>query len=113
MTTAFPFAVEEDEMMQSLNITRQSDSSLRAWIGALRPWLVNRWVLAIAGLAVVGSGLALGWSWLTAIGVAPLVVSTAPCLVMCAFGACAMCRRSPGAVAPSVVPTDPPSAVEN
>jgi hypothetical protein len=76
--------------------------------GVLRSWIGNRYVLAIVGLAVAGSGLALGWSWLTAIGIAPLIVSTAPCLVMCAVGACMMCRRNPGATAPSAPPTDTP-----
>ena len=43
-------------------------------------------------LAVAGSGLMLGWDWLTAIGVAPLIVSAAPCLLMCALGLCMMGR---------------------
>ena len=74
--------------------------------GVLRSWLGNRYVLTIVGLAIAGSGLTLGWSWLTAIGVAPLILSTAPCLVMCAVGACVMCRRNPGAIAPSAPSTD-------
>ena len=63
--------------------------------GAILAWLGNRYVLAAIGLAVIGSGLALGWGWLTAVGAAPIIVSVAPCLVMCAFGVCMMCRRSP------------------
>lgn len=61
--------------------------------GAVLAWLGNRYVLAAVGLAVVGAGLALGWGWLTAVGIAPIIVSVAPCLVMCAFGVCMMCRR--------------------
>ena len=71
----------------------------------VRSWLGNRRVLAIAGLAVAGTGLGLGWDWLTAVGVAPLIVAAAPCLVMCAVGTCVMCRSHPGASTPS---TDPP-----
>ena len=63
--------------------------------GAILAWLGNRYVLAVIGLAVVGAGLTLGWGWLTAVGAAPIIVSVAPCLVMCAFGVCMMCRRSP------------------
>ena len=37
-----------------------------------------------------GAGLTLGWDWLTAVGVAPLIVATAPCLIMCALGLCMM-----------------------
>jgi hypothetical protein len=74
--------------------------------GSLRSWIGNRYVLTIGGLAVAGSGLALGWSWLTAIGIAPLIVSVAPCLVMCAVCLGVMCRRNPGAIGgPSVAPT--------
>jgi hypothetical protein len=76
--------------------------------GVLRSWIGNRYVLAIVGLAVAGSGLALGWSWLTAVGIAPLIVSTAPCLVMCAVAACVMCRRNPVGITPSAAPTDTP-----
>jgi hypothetical protein len=76
--------------------------------GLLRSWIGNRYVLAIVGLAIAGSALALGWSWLTAVGAAPLIVSTAPSLVMCAVGGCMMCRRNPGAIAPSTPPTDTP-----
>jgi len=48
--------------------------------------------LVILGLAIVATGLALGWNWLTAAGVAPLILSLAPCAAMCAVGACAMSR---------------------
>jgi hypothetical protein len=55
-----------------------------------RYWLSGRRGLVIGGLAVVIAGLALGWNWLSAIGVAPVILSLAPCAVMCAVGACAM-----------------------
>jgi hypothetical protein len=85
--------------------------------GALGSWIGNRYVLTIAlavvGLMVVGSGLALGWGWLTAVGVAPLMVSVAPCLVMCAVCLGVMCRNSQGGAIPSAPPTGaPPPASE-
>ncbi|MGE3279970.1 MAG: hypothetical protein AB7O13_03025 [Alphaproteobacteria bacterium] len=53
-------------------------------------WIGNRRALALSGLALGGAGLTLGWDWLTAVGVAPLIVATAPCLIMCALGLCMM-----------------------
>ena len=60
--------------------------------GLLRSWISDWRVLGAAGLAVTGTGLGLGWNWLTAVGIAPIIVSTAPCLVMCALGVCMMGR---------------------
>jgi len=66
-----------------------------------RSWVRDWRVLAGAGPVAGGSGLALGWPWLTAVGVAPLIVSAAPCLVMCALCGCMMGRsRQPNAIAP-------------
>ena len=59
--------------------------------GLLRSWISDWRVLGVAGLAVTGTGL--GWNWLTAVGIAPIIVSTAPCLIMCAFGVCMMGRN--------------------
>ena len=65
--------------------TQSSRSVLRSWISDWR-------VLGVAGLALTGTGLSLGWNWLTAVGAASIIVSTAPCLIMCALGACMMGR---------------------
>ncbi len=48
-------------------------------------WMpTKRW--ALIGLAIGGAiaGLALGWDWIVAAGMAPLVVSVLPCVAMCA-----------------------------
>jgi hypothetical protein len=74
--------------MQSIEIAKPPADST----GTLRSWLRDRRILVVAGLVVTGSGLAFGWNWLAAVGVAPLIVSAAPCLVMCAFGLCMMGR---------------------
>src|ERR1700726_4099937 len=81
------------EGMQSTEIAKPpagSPTDDRAQV--LRAWIGDRRVLAVAGLAVAGAGLALGWNLLTAVGIAPLIVSVAPCLVMCALGLCMMGR---------------------
>lgn len=62
---------------------------------AARYYLGNRWgLLALASLAVIIGLSSGGWGWLVAAGLAPVVLSTLPCLVMCAFGVCAMCRSN-------------------
>jgi fatty acid desaturase len=54
------------------------------------PALVTRNRLMMAGGTVVIGGLVFNWGWLTAIGVAPILLAMAPCAVMCAVGFCAM-----------------------
>jgi hypothetical protein len=83
----------------------------------VRSWIRDRRVLAGAGLAIAGSGLALGWDWLTAVGVAPLIASAAPCLLMCLLGLCMMGRgdqansgkHEPAAGEPATRPDQPAS----
>lgn len=48
----------------------------------------KRVLLGVLALALIGAGLAWQWSWLVAFGVAPLLVSAAPCVAMCALGLC-------------------------
>lgn len=61
--------------------------------------------LMIAGGAVVIGGLALNWGWLTAIGVAPILLAVAPCGIMCVLGLCAMgMKKTPAA--PPTPPTE-------
>ena len=51
-------------------------------------YLGNRKVLALLAVAIVGTGLALNWSWLVAAGIAPILLALAPCAAMCALGLC-------------------------
>lgn len=81
-----------------------------------RYYLGNRWtLLALGALAVVLGFTFGGWGWLVAAGLAPVILSTLPCLVICGLGACMMCRTGkkesaspPGAVDAAA----PPSALE-
>jgi hypothetical protein len=41
-------------------------------------------------MLVLGSGLVLNWSWLVAIGLAPIILGVLPCVAMCALGMCVM-----------------------
>jgi hypothetical protein len=75
--------------MSSPETTGASTPSLaRDWLYALRYWLGGRnGVIALIVLAVVIGG-ALNWSWLVAIGIAPLLITVLPCVAMCALGLC-------------------------
>ena len=68
----------------------------------IRSWLASPRALLIGGIAVVAAGLALGWNWVVAAGLAPIILSLAPCAVMCALGMCMMGRGGTTAP-PSVV----------
>jgi hypothetical protein len=66
----------------------ETDSKDTSVIGGQSHWMARRRLL-LAGLTVViGSGIALNWGWLTAVGLTPILVSLAPCGVMCGLGNC-------------------------
>jgi hypothetical protein len=80
-------------MNASTETTKSAETSLtRDWIDLGRYHLARyvgwRRGLIILTIAALGTGLAFNWSWLVAIGVAPLLISLAPCAVMCALGLC-------------------------
>ena len=53
------------------------------------PWFADRRVLVPAAIGIVGAGLWFGWPTLTVLGIAPLLLALAPCLLMCG-AMCAM-----------------------
>lgn len=73
--------------------TSQSTKSANAVLAGFSPaaarrYLANRWfLLTAAGLALVGV-TAVSWSWLVAAGIASILLSVLPCLVMCGLGLC-------------------------
>lgn len=91
--------------------SRVESQSFRHLIGS---WYTPRRGLILAGLAIAVGGLALGWNWLAAIGVAPLILSLAPCAAMCALGICVMARASsPGTKKDSAAEVPPAHATED
>ena len=55
---------------------------------ALPTWLRGRQALVVLAAPAIFAGLALNWSWLTAVGIAPILLSLAPCALMCGLGLC-------------------------
>ena len=78
----------QNDLLQSFN---QKYQRAKTWIPRSA---MNKRLLIIAAMSVIGGGMALNWGWLAAIGVAPLILALAPCAVMCGFGVCAMCKSS-------------------
>lgn len=71
--------------------TNAADAPLkRDVLNAARYYLGNRWVLLVLGSLVLIIGAFFNWGWLVAAGIAPLLLSVAPCAIMCAVGLCCM-----------------------
>lgn len=93
-------------------IDTKNAKQLPRWHNAaalLHRYAVNRKVLAVSALLIVGAGLALNWSWLVAAGVAPIILALAPCAAMCALGMCMsrMSDKSSCGDKPIVKPEEP------
>jgi hypothetical protein len=58
------------------------------WLHALRYWLRGPRGLAALVVSALAIGAALNWSWLVAVGIAPLLLTVLPCAVMCGLGLC-------------------------
>lgn len=78
----------------SLSDSTNSERALRVRgvPSAGRHYLGNRRTLLAIVVVTAAAGLAFNWNWLVAVGLAPILLGTLPCLVACAFGVCMMCR---------------------
>ena len=76
------------EITRSTQVPLDIAASTRYWLRAAWIRIGPRRALIAVGIAAAGGGLTLNWSWLTAIGVAPILLSIAPCAAMCALGLC-------------------------
>lgn len=111
-----------DETARAAEPSLARDAASFAWYylgragNVARPYIGGRRSLIFLAIGVVGAGAWLNWSWLAAIGVAPILIALAPCAVMCALGLCAMGGKkscssedaSPKPVARAAVPPKPP-----
>lgn len=75
----------------------------------------NRRTLYIGLALAAAGGMFLGWDWLVAVGLSTLIISLLPCAIMCAVGACVMCKgkHNQTGSAHSPVPSSPDVPVEN
>lgn len=73
----------------------------------------NRLLVTGAALSLIAAGLIWQWSWLVAIGVAPLLLSAAPCVAMCALGLCVHRMSGPTGAVDSQTPETPSPQQEN
>jgi hypothetical protein len=75
----------------------------------------SRLAIGAAGLGVIAVAAVWQWSGLVAIGVAPLLLSVAPCAAMCGLGLCMhrMGRGSCGAAASQAPAMQTERGVEN
>ncbi|MGR3508512.1 MAG: hypothetical protein ACU0CQ_05265 [Sulfitobacter sp.] len=51
-------------------------------------WMTRKRVIFASAATLLGGGMALNWGWLTAVGLAPILISLAPCAAMCGLGLC-------------------------
>ena len=72
-----------------------------SWLGRRR-----RLMVGASAAGVIAIALAWQWSWLVVLGVAPLLLSLAPCAAMCALGLCMhrMAGRSRGTADTEMTP---------
>lgn len=77
------------ELTRAGQVSPGRKSMVRSVIGGRRG-------LIAAGVAIAIAGLAFNWSWLVAVGIAPLLLGVLPCIAMCALGLC-MHRMAAGA----------------
>ena len=67
-------------------------------------WATRNRLMMMAGGTAVAGGAFFSWGWLTAIGVAPILLAVAPCGIMCALGLCMMGMKKMPAVASALPP---------
>ena len=93
--------------MHALETHHPAERSLvRELVGAARYHLGSRRSLLILGGAAAVAGLVANWSWLVAVGIAPLLLAVAPCAAMCALGLCMSHRASGSGPAEKGAPLD-------
>ena len=70
----------------------KSPAAPSAIYNTLRKLFAGRRGYIAAAAVLIAGGVYLGWGWLAAVGIAPVLLSLAPCAAMCALGLC-MSRR--------------------
>ena len=63
-------------------------SRAQAVVNFAWPYVGGKRGLIVLAVGIVVAGAALGWDWLVAVGVAPILLAALPCAAMCALGLC-------------------------
>ena len=63
-------------------------SRVQAVVNVVWPYVGGKRGLIVLSVGAVVAGAALGWDWLVAVGVAPVLLAALPCAAMCALGLC-------------------------
>ncbi len=79
--------------MTTSQSTNAADASPARDLSYVARYYLAGWrgVLVLAVIAALVS-IGFSWSWLVAAGIAPILLSTLPCLIMCGLGFCMLCR---------------------
>ncbi len=68
---------------------KAADASLgRDRLSAARYYFGGRRGILVLAVITVLAGIGLSWNWLVAAGIAPILLTALPCLVMCGAGLC-------------------------
>jgi hypothetical protein len=70
------------------NVRKTDHPAARDWLAEARLRIGGPRALMVLAVLAVIAGAVLNWSWLVAAGVAPILLSALPCLVMCGLGLC-------------------------
>lgn len=94
--------------MSKVESAKAPEPSLASTALALaRHYLVGRRGLIVLSVAVLGAAAFFNWSWLVALGIAPLLLALAPCAAMCALGLCMKGMGGKSGSTPSKTQADP------
>ena len=72
---------------------KQTDTGMQSPMTTLGQdvWALIRYRLrGRRGVLLALAGASFGWSWLVAVGIAPILLGLLPCVAMCALGLCMM-----------------------
>ena len=80
--------MKTDIVTNPMRESEQRISAPQSLVTRLTRRLRGRRPLLLAGITMLAAGMALNWDWLTAMGAAPIILSLAPCALMCTVGIC-------------------------
>lgn len=66
----------------------KSVSFTQKMLNAVWPYIGGRRGLIAVAIGIVVGGMVMNWSWLVAVGAAPILLMILPCAVMCGLGLC-------------------------